>query len=332
MKILFIITSLANGGAERVCASLANHFSKKHEVELVYFGGEIFYEILPSVKLSLIKPAKNRLLRPLSKLGKIRAKCDENDVCVSFMDSTNILVLLANMFSKNKIIISEHSQNNFLSLKWRILRRIFYPFAYALSVLTRADFEYYSFVKKREIIYNPVPFSHEFCQNKENLIIFVGRLEKVKGCDIFLTALSLLDLKGFKVRVLGDGNERKTLENQAKELELEVEFCGNVKEIQKQYKAAKIIVSSSLFEGLGNALIESMFFDCIRVSTPTNGAKELIDDEKDGFLSPDFSPQSLAKSIQKALSADENIIKNARKKCEFFSLENIEKKWQELMK
>ena len=47
MKLLFVITSLENGGAERVCASLANYFSAEHEVEILYFSGEIFYEINP---------------------------------------------------------------------------------------------------------------------------------------------------------------------------------------------------------------------------------------------------------------------------------------------
>lgn len=337
MKILFIITSLANGGAERVCATLANYFSKDNECEILYFDDKVFYPLNKEVKLSLANSDKKGISRLFDKLKIIRQKCNENDINIAFMDSTNILSIIANIFSGNKIIISEHSQHDFLGFKWRILRRIFYPFAYALSVLSRRDYDYFSFVKNKAVIYNPVSFAPLASKaEKKNLIIFVGRLESVKGCAVFLKALALLDLTGFEVRVLGDGTQRKPLKEIAKNLGLNVIFLGNIKDIEKHYEEAKILVSSSLYEGLGNALIESSFFDCIRVSTPTFGACELICDEKDGFISKDFSPDSLASSIKKALNITENqrqnITKNARQNCDKFLIENIAKQWMELMK
>ncbi|MCI7447914.1 MAG: glycosyltransferase family 4 protein, partial [Campylobacter sp.] len=73
MKLLFVITSLENGGAERVCASLANYFSKENEVEILYFSGEIFYEINPKVKLDKFS-RNSRIPRLAAKLLAIR-KC-----------------------------------------------------------------------------------------------------------------------------------------------------------------------------------------------------------------------------------------------------------------
>ena len=332
MKLLFVITSLENGGAERVCASLANYFSKENEVEILYFSGEIFYEISPKVKLNKFS-RNSRIPRLAAKLLAIRKRAKDADCVISFMDSTNILSIIATAFLGRKLIISEHSAHDFVGLKWRVLRRIFYPFASALTVLSKSDFSYYSFVKNKAIIYNPSIFKPSFGGQKEKLIIFVGRLEHVKGCDIFLRALALLGLDDFKLLVLGDGSQKKSLQSLSEKLGLKnLEFLGSVSDIQNYYKKAKIIVSSSRFEGLGNALIESAFFDCIRVATPTAGALELLEDGKNGFISSDFSEQALAKAILKALSADESVLENTRVQCEKFRLENIAAKWWELIK
>ena len=332
MKLLFVITSLENGGAERVCASLANYFSKENEVEILYFSGEIFYEISPKVKLNKFS-RNSRIPRLAAKLLAIRKHAKDADCMISFMDSTNILSIIATAFLGRKLIISEHSAHDFVGLKWRVLRRIFYPFATALTVLSRSDFNYYSFVKNKAIIYNPSIFKPSFGGQKEKLIIFVGRLEYVKGCDIFLRALALLKLDDFKVLVLGSGSQKKSLQSLSEKLGLKnLEFLGSVSDIQNYYKKAKIIVSSSRFEGLGNALIESAFFDCIRVATPTAGALELLEDGKNGFISSDFSEQALAKAILKALNADESVLENTRAESEKFRLENIAAKWWELIK
>ena len=332
MKLLFVITSLENGGAERVCASLANYFSAENEVEILYFSGEIFYEISPKVKLNKFS-RNSRIPRLAAKLLAIRKRAKDADCILSFMDSTNILSIIATAFLGRKLIISEHSAHDFVGLKWRVLRRIFYPFASALTVLSKSDFNYYSFVKNKAIIYNPSIFKPSFGGQKEKLIIFVGRLEHVKGCDIFLRALALLGLDDFKVLVLGGGSQKKSLQNLSAKLGLKnLEFLGSVSDIQNYYKKAKIIVSSSRFEGLGNVLIESAFFDCIRVATPTAGALELLEDGKNGFISSDFSEQALAKAILKALSADESVLENTRAESEKFSLENIAAQWWELIK
>ena len=332
MKLLFVITSLENGGAERVCASLANYFSKENEVEILYFSGEIFYEISPQVKLNKFS-RNSRIPRLAAKLLAIRKHAKDADCVISFMDSTNILSIIATAFLGRKLIISEHSAHDFVGLKWRVLRRIFYPFASALTVLSRSDFSYYSFVKNKAIIYNPSIFKPSFGGQKEKLIIFVGRLEYVKGCDIFLRALALLRLDDFKLLVLGAGSQKKSLQSLSEKLGLKnLEFLGSVSDIQNYYKKAKIIVSSSRFEGLGNALIESAFFDCIRVATPTAGALELLEDGKNGFISSDFSEQALAKAILKAINADESVLENTRAESEKFRLENIAAKWWELIK
>ena len=337
MKICFVISNLRGGGAERVISVLSSHFADFYDTSLVYFEQEKpFYELNPKINLISLKTPKNRILKILYKIFKIRKISAKHDIIISFMDTTNILVLFSCAFLGKKIFISEHSSYDAIGFKLGLLRRIFYPFSNGLSVLSKQDFKYFNFVKNKAIIYNPFAFYKEFSEqenfNKENLIIFVGRLEDIKGCDIFLNALKIADLKDFRVEILGDGSKKNELESLAKNLNINVKFLGSIKDIQNFYKRAKIIVSSSKSEGLPNVLIESIFYKCLRVATPTNGAKELINDGVDGFLSKDFSPNELAKSIQKAINCDEKIIQNAYKNIANFKLENIYQKWLDLIK
>lgn len=344
MKILFIISTLRAGGAERVASILASYFANFHEVSLLRFENAIsFYELNPKIRLlNLGLGAENlgivgNLKKRFSKIFALRKIIANShfDAVISFMDSTNLLSIVACMGLKQRLIISEHSYHGFLSLKWRILKRIFYTFARGLSVLSADDLKYYEFTPNTAVIYNPVTSSlasnlgREF--TKENIIIFVGRLLKVKGCDIFLNSLKFLDLRGWKIVVLGDGEERVNLEKLSADLGLEVEFLGAVKDIEKYYEKARIIVSSSRFEGLGNALIEALFFDVVRVATPTSGARELINSGFDGVLSENFEPQNLAKKIEFAIANGEKLAQNARIRAGEFKIETIYQKWLNLI-
>ncbi|EJY0263581.1 glycosyltransferase [Campylobacter jejuni] len=62
-----------------------------------------------------------------------------------------------------------------------------------LSVLTGEDFKYYSFVKNKIIMPNPLGVKKQIHTNdKENIILYVGRLEEEKAVDVFIKALSCI--------------------------------------------------------------------------------------------------------------------------------------------
>ncbi|MBP3208156.1 MAG: glycosyltransferase [Campylobacter sp.] len=342
MKILFVISTLRNGGAEKVMAVLSSYFANFHDVSLVKFESlEPFYEISEKVKIINLDYGvdnKGFFANLKKRFGKIFAirnliKNGKFDCVISFMDSTNLLSIIAKFGLKTPLIISEHSNHTLLSKKWQILKRLFYPFANGLTVLTDNDFNHYSYAKNRTKIYNPMfADAQNFSQTqKENLIIFVGRLIKIKGCDIFLNALKLVDLNGWKAEILGDGDEMQNLQNLAKNLNLNAEFKGSVKNVDEYYKRAKIVVLSSLNEAFGNVLVESINFNCIRVATPTVGAKELIKDGFDGFISDDFRAENLAKKIKIAMQSNNEITQNANSRKDEFKIEKIYEKWLEFI-
>ena len=342
MRVGFVISNLGLGGAERVLSLLANKMSLENSVDIIKFDNiEPFYEINKSVKIINL-PISNdgflgNLKRRFNKFLALRRifKSAKYDIVISFVDNANLPCLMANLGVKQKLIISEHSHYSLLSSwKWKIVRRLLYPFCDGLSVLSRSDHQYYSYVKNRSVIYNPFFGDSDVGGGleKENLILFVGRLEPVKGCDIFLNSLQYCDLGDYRVEICGDGSEFKRLKDQFSSDK--IKFIGAVNDIKSYYKRAKILVLSSRNEGLGNVLIEACYYKIARVATPTSGACELICDNIDGLISDDFSPKSLAGRLNLVIKDEllrQRLAQNSFENRDKFDVENIYQNWLNLI-
>ncbi|ARR00044.1 GalNAc-alpha-(1,4)-GalNAc-alpha-(1,3)-diNAcBac-PP-undecaprenol alpha-1,4-N-acetyl-D-galactosaminyltransferase [Campylobacter porcelli] len=339
MKIMLVISALRNGGAERVVELLSCELGKNHQIETIYFEENLnLYKI--SGKLTHLNIYENRsYLSKFSKFLKIRAyvKKSNPDIIISFMDQTNINLIISTIFLKPKIIATEHVSYNLLKSRiWRKIRDISYRFCDALVVLSKVDKEYYNFVKNCKIIYNPLYLKAQNSIKKEKLILSVGRLEPVKGYDLYLEALALIDknlLNGYKIIIAGDGSERKKLELKAKNLGLDIEFLGHISKIEELYQRAEILVLPSLSEAFGNVLNEAGAYGVVRISTPTAGALEILRDNIDALIAKDFSPKALSNSIIRAIKDEnlrENLVKNIN--LDRFSSQSIVLKWEELIK
>ena len=313
MKLYLIIQSMDAGGAQRVLSNLANHWSRLgHDIVLATFtNAESFYDLdreIKHLKLGLdsksIKEKKvffNNIFRINSIKRSIES--EEVDVIISFMTNANVLSTISSKLTNVPILISERTNHKSLRSKiWRVLRRLFYPFSDALIVQSHYDKEKYSFHKNCTIIHNPLYVSNQFGDiKKENIILAVGRLEYLKGFDMLIEALSYINLKGWRVIILGEGDYRQKLEEQIFKNGLDsfVEMAGNRQDIEKYYKRASIFVLSSRVEGFPNVLIEAMSYGCASIAFDClTGPRDIIDDKKNGLLIKEESIDELSSAIE----------------------------------
>ena len=140
-------------------------------------------------------------------------------------------------------------------------------------------------------------------------ILYVGRLEVVKGVDVLIRALAELrhDLPGVKLKIVGDGSQRQSLKTLAQRLDLSkaIEFTGWVKSdsIIKQYATAQMLVIPSVWpENLPTVAIEALAIGRPIVGSNTGGIAELIDDGKNGFVVEAGDEKALAQAIYGILS------------------------------
>ncbi|ENO7736869.1 glycosyltransferase [Campylobacter upsaliensis] len=351
MKITFIIATLNSGGAERVLVTLANALCKEHEVKIIKFHAEdSFYKLEKEVLVKTLPQFSfynlyHKIASRIKKIVALRKALGENqsDIFISFLDTTNIACIVAKIGLKTPLVICEHSNETYLKSKfWRILRRLTYPYAQLLSVLGSSDKAFYEkFVKKVVILNNPCHFSFNVKTHfqKENLVLFVGRLDRNKNASMFIKAVATLRadlLTQYRFCIVGDGELRKNLENEARNLRARVEFLGKVEDMAGLYERAKVLCLCSFVEGLPTVLIEALYFDVCRISSDYhNGARDLIESEKDGLIVPLNDEKALALALERVLSDEElrkNLVENARKRQKDYELSHIKKQWLDLIR
>ena len=127
-NITFVTGIMGNGGAERVISILANGFAKKgYNIKIIMiYGTRIDYKLDNCVEVKpIVCRSKIRLIRPIERIIKIVKILEEKDLgeVISFMVNVNIHVIIANIFSKKKLIISERN-DPFQDPQSKLVRRL----------------------------------------------------------------------------------------------------------------------------------------------------------------------------------------------------------------
>jgi glycosyltransferase involved in cell wall biosynthesis len=137
------------------------------------------------------------------------------------------------------------------------------------------------------------------------LIGAVGRLSVEKGFDILVRAVQHLLAAGLNVEliIVGEGDERKRLESQIAELNLQdrIKLLGFRSDTVELYQAFDLFALSSYREGLPNVLLEAMALEVPVVSTNVAGIPKLVTHQQDGLLVEPGQPESLANAMQSVL-------------------------------
>lgn len=129
----------------------------------------------------------------------------------------------------------------------------------------------------------------------------VARLDDQKGVRYLLRAVSSIkaDVPGTKVLIIGDGNLREELEEEAERLGIaeDVIFTGERRDVPRFYKLMDVKVISSLYEGTTLTVFEAMAAGTPVVATTVDGVEEVIEDGSTGILIPPRDPQSIAEAV-----------------------------------
>ena len=141
------------------------------------------------------------------------------------------------------------------------------------------------------------------------LVGSIGELRTLKRHDDFIRAAALI-LKEFpetQFVLAGVGDVREQLEKLVAELGLtdHFHFLGWLDDADKLLCVMDVFVSASETESFGLAIVEAMAAGCAVVATATEGAKEIIEDQKTGLLVPIGDVKRIAESVIGLLSDPE---------------------------
>lgn len=126
----------------------------------------------------------------------------------------------------------------------------------------------------------------------EGRILFVGRLEPMKGIDTLLDAFAVLaeEFPHAQLRIVGDGSLRDELPLRYPSLveSSRIVFVGRIppQDIAKEYATAQIFCGLSRSEALGNVFIEAQAAGCAVLGTQVDGIPDTVRDNVTGILIP----------------------------------------------
>ena len=350
-KVLFVANKLYGGGAEKVLTLLANEMNKNNfNVEIVtYKKVNQTYNLNKDVKYTCIESkTKNRFIQKLLRIIKIRRKIKEYnpDLIIAFEYFVNMQTIIANMFLKNKLIISERADPNFTGNKVGIkqLRNILYRYANALVCQTPDAKAYFpkKVQDKAVIIPNPITpnLPERYTGERKKEIVNFCRIEHPKNLPLLIDAFEILnkEYSDYKLKIYGNGsaeNEIREYVNQ-KHLQEKVEINDFAQNIHKEVIESAMFVSSSNHEGISNSMIEAMGIGLPTICTdcPCGGAKMMIENNVNGILVPVGDKEALYRAMKKIIENPEfaeEISKNAVKINERLKQDKICKMWMELM-
>ncbi|MDE7253681.1 MAG: glycosyltransferase [Acetatifactor sp.] len=131
-------------------------------------------------------------------------------------------------------------------------------------------------------------------------ILSVGRLTAQKAFEVSIQAMKLLKERGEQVRwyVLGDGDQRKTLEEQVRRLGLEEDFVmpGAVDNPYPYMAQADLYVHASRFEGKSIAIQEAQILGKAILVSDCSGNREQVTDGVDGRMC-ELTPEGICEGI-----------------------------------
>ena len=173
-------------------------------------------------------------------------------------------------------------------------------------------------------------------------VIAVGRLSYQKSIDRLISAWKIvcdtLPSHGWTLRIVGDGEERNSLEKLAVELGIKdsVEFSGVVKDMDSVYDNASILALSSRYEGLPMVLLEAQAHGVPSVSFACKcGPRDVITDGVNGLLVEEGDIDGLSKALCALMISPDKLKEMGNASYEDsvrWSRNNIMKQWDVLFK
>ena len=306
-RIVLIISSLRNGGSERVMSELANYWSRNPLLEIYLIlltNQKQYYRIDPRVHI--ITPKHNYKKNFISKsifkyrtLFFIRSSClkIQPTSILSFNERYNNIVLLALIGLKLKVYVSDRNSPFMkIGLLHSFLRNKLYKNATGIIAQTHTAkrvLDKNTKNKNIKVIPNPLreiePKKVSQRQFEKKIILNVGRNVAQKNQLELIEIFNNCDYSNWILKIVGSGPLNSALIKKTEELGIEkhVQIIEFTKNIDVYYSEADVFAFTSLYEGFPNALVEAMAHGiaCISYDCPT-GPSDIINNGINGSLIP----------------------------------------------
>lgn len=333
MRAVWVLPSLAGGGAERAVATLLTHLNQnKITPMLVLLRAEgVFLNEVEAAGIPIVDLAANGRFSPytLRQLTRTLRQL-QPDATIGVLRTTGLLTAVAHRRagSPGRIYLNEQNipsadmrQHGRYPLKRTLIRPLYrLPqriIAISTAVATDLHQTFNVPPQRVTVIPNPVntshihalasqPADHPWLNDKRPLLVSVGRLHPQKGHDILIHAFAHLhqQIPQARLLIIGAGPEHAHLQSLISNLQLQnhAQLLGFQPNPYPFMRRASLFVLASRYEGFGIVLAEALTLGTPIVATNCPGAPaEILAQGAAGRLVPPRDATALAHAMLKTL-------------------------------
>ena len=347
-KIMFFIESLAAGGAEKALVNLIKCLHDRYDIYVYTVTDEDIYQKEIAGLCHYHSFLCKRMYRegglakfffwigirfiyhaPSSLVYQVFIK-EKYDIEVAFVEgfATKLISSSTNLDSKKYAWVhidtlkNEYADNFFFNTEEQIDAYRKYDKIVAVSDTVKESFiKKYNINENIEIIHNIINTDEITIKSAESIdcvpdtylqMIAIGRLEQQKGFIRLVEALNHIDRRNYSLWIIGEGSQRKELENRIKEYRMNnnVKLLGFQKNPYKFISKADVFVCSSYAEGYSTAISESLLLGVPVFSVECSGVVEQLKQGKLGRIVPNTDEDLIEMLIE--LISDPAIIDRYR--------------------
>lgn len=288
------------------------------KIQIIRLNNKNYYKKLP--RGSYIKSRLSYLIiffLNLNKLKKLINKRNPNFLIIHLM--TVLPIFLTLFFKKNTKIILRISGLPKLNFLRFFFWKIFSNKIYKVTCPTIGTYNYLLekkiFDKKKlHVLYDPAILMKDYAKkkskkidvfnfDKKKFIVGIGRLTKQKNFSLLISAFNeiLKKYPNYLLLILGDGEQKQELLKLIKDLNIKnkVYLVGHQNNVYKYLINADCFILTSLWEDPGFVLLEAGLSNTTVISSNCpNGPKEILNQEKSGYLFMNNSKSELIKKFE----------------------------------
>lgn len=355
-KLLFVANHSSHGGSLKMFTWLANAMSAYYNVTYCNLSNIApFYELNPSIEYIQVNTKHRKSFVARNTIGFVKNIADIHkiikrgnfDLVINFADHALYPLLFAKKLDKFKLLISQRVDPFSCDKKTDVFRLKLYKYVDGLVCQTKSAESFFNSAKYdnllKRVIENPALCKTNLRWSKEGnkgYILSLARLDlEQKRQDVLIKAMEVVhkDMPSVKVKLFGK-NVHDSLEKiqcLIENLNLTdcIEYCGVTDNSYEVLANARMLVMTSDYEGIPNAIIEAMEVGLPVISTDCKpgGARLLIDSDDKGLIVECDNSNELAKAIEYYINYPDiaaQKAENAHRSLERFSEKTIVNKWK----
>lgn len=293
------VSHLASGIAYKSCFKKENEFTRK--IMRLEASAGVFYSFHVrekyDIEIAYLESISTKIISGSTNKKSLKLAWVHCDVKKNFENPVAFCEKTKNWYKKyDKVIcVSQNVKESFESLFGNTV---------PLDVITNT-------IDDKDILFKADSFVPDIKRRENPIIICIGRLSYEKGVDRLLEAVKKLKEENieFDLWIVGDGPERKKLEDFIKDYKLEnVLFWGFCSNPYPFFNKADVLVCPSRNEGFSTVVAEALILGKPVVTTLCAGMKELLGNSEYGIITEN-SVEGIVAGLKEILLTEGSIEK-----------------------